>query len=136
MSGILNMLLGAGDRIALVDSLISHANTGGSTATYRIDSDGFVYGTGGGGSVIQLYQWCFPAAAAINYDVRWNTTANVVDSTPGAENTNLNLGTDRTWSETNNAGFETCSFQARIHRAGNTTNVLATANVTLEADGS
>jgi hypothetical protein len=138
MSGILNILLAGGDRIVLNGGTFSRDNPGAASVTYRIDADGFIYvgDDSSGGAVTQREQWCFPATAAANYDVRWNTTANVVDSTPGAENTNLNLGTDRSWNETNNAGLETCSFQCRVHRAGDAATPLATANVTLTADGS
>jgi hypothetical protein len=138
MSGILNMLLAGGVRIVLNSATYSHDNPGGAGASFAIRNDGFVYAadSSSGGVATQRYQWCFPAALAASFDVRWNTTANVVDTTPGAENTNLNLGTNRTWSEANASALETCSFQARIHRAGDTATPLATANITLEADGS
>src|SRR5688572_16767572 len=103
MSGVLNMLLAGGERLRLDGGTFSHDNPGGSTASVRIDADGFVYGTVGG-VMTQQYAWISPQTSAPNYDVRWSTVSGTVDSTPGAENTNLNLGTDRTWSETNGGG--------------------------------
>src|SRR5688572_9292136 len=116
MSGVLNMLLAGGARVVLNSATISHDNPGGAGAGFSIRNDGFVYiaDTSSGGAFTSRYQWCFPAALAANYDVRWNTTANVVDTTPGAENTNLNLGSNRTWNEGNTSALETCSFQARL----------------------
>jgi hypothetical protein len=136
MSGIQQALLAAGgDRLRLDSTTYSHDNPGGSSASFRIDADGFVYGTVGGALVAQC-AWVTPPVNAANYDVRWSTTSGTVDSTPGAENTNLNLGTDRTWNENSASSLETCTFQARIHRAGDAATPLATANITLEVDGS
>jgi hypothetical protein len=139
MSGLLNMLLANGDRIRLDSTSYFSSVIGGSVTTeFKIDSDGLVYARDNtsGGLLTARYPWIIPQAAAANYDVRWNTTSNTVDSTPGAENTNLNLGTDRTWSETAAGSVESCAFSARIHRVGNTANPIVTATITLEADGS
>lgn len=138
MAGILQMLLAGGDRLRIDAATYSRDNPGAATAGWRIDSDGMVYvaDDSSAGAFTARYPWIVPAANAANYDVRWSTVANAVDSTPGAEATNLNLGTDRQWSETNNAAFETCTFQVRIHRAGDSANPIITANIVLEVDGS
>jgi hypothetical protein len=136
MSAIQQLLLAGGDTIRLTSATITRDNPGGATATWRIDADGQVYGTNGAGAIVALYNWVTPVSSAPNYDVRWSTTSGVVDSTPGAEATNLPLTSDRTWSETNATTIESCVFQASIHRTGDTTTPLATATVTLEVDGS
>src|SRR5687768_12842585 len=121
MSGIQQMMLGAsGDKLRIDAASYSHANPGAAAVSFKIDADGQVYvaDTSSGGAFTARYNWCIPVGNAANYDVRWSTVANVVDTTPGAENTNLNLGTDRIWSEANNVAFETCTFQVRIHRTG------------------
>lgn len=136
MSAPQQILAAGGDQLRLDTATINRASPGAATATWRIDADGQVYGTNSGGAIVALYNWVTPVTSAPNYDVRWSTTSGVVDTTPGAENTNLSLNTDRTWSESNGASLESCVFQARIHRAGDTANPLKTANITLEADGS
>jgi hypothetical protein len=140
MSGIQQMLLGSGGDILRLDSAnYSRLVPGGSpSCSFRIDADGQVYvgDNASGGVLTARYNWVTPTSSASNYDVRWNTTAGTVDTTPGAENTNLSLGSDRTWIQSAGGFLDSASFQARIHRAGNTTNPLVTANISLEADGS
>ena len=138
MSGALQVLLAGGDRIVLNSATYTKVTPGGATSGFRIQNDGFVYAQdqGSAGLFTQRYQWCFPAAAAPNYDVRWSDTTNNVDTSPGAANTNLNLATTRTWQETNSATFESCVISVRIHRAGDTATPIVTAAITLEADGS
>jgi hypothetical protein len=139
MSGIQQMLLGSGgDRLRLDSLTYTRVNPGSAFVGIRFHSDGQVYVADGssGGVYTPRYNWVTPTSKAASYDVRWNTTANVVDATPGAENTNLNLGTTREWSETNNVAAETCTFQARIHNAGDAATPLATGNITLSPDGS
>ena len=138
MSGAQQMLLAGGDQIRLDAAAYVRTNTGGATCTFKLDNDGQVYvaDNSSGGALTARYSWVIPNAAAANYDVRWSTVSNVVDSTPGAEVTNLNLGTDRTWSETNAVADETCSFSVSIHRLGDTVSPLVTKTISLEADGS
>jgi len=139
MSGVQQILLACGDTLRLDSASYTRIIVSGAPSTsFRIDADGQVYVGDqlSGGALTPRYNWVTPTSSAPNYDVRWNTTAGFVDTSPGAENTNLNLGSDRTWIESAGGTFESCSFQARIHRAGNTTTPLATAGITLEADGS
>lgn len=137
MSGVLQVLMAGGDRIRLDSATYSRVSPGAGTASFKIDSDGQVYAgdNASSGSLTARYDWITPRANAANYDVRWSTTSGVVDSTPGAEATNLNLGTDRTWSETNNVTTESCVFQCKIYRAGESSTPLATADITLSVDG-
>lgn len=137
MSGILQILLAGGDRIRLDTASYTRAAAGAATASFKIDADGQVYAAdnSSSGSLTARYSWVTPQANAALYDVRWSTTSGTVDSTPGAEATNLNLGTDRTWSETNNVTTESCVFQVKIYRAGESTTPLATADITLNVDG-
>ena len=135
---MMQMLMAGGDYITLVTDFISRANTGSATAIWRLDADGQVYvaDDGSGGVPTARYNWVTPPGNAALYDVRWTAGTGTVDTTPGAASTNLNLGTDRTWAETNTAGLESASFTASIYRAGDSTNALATATITLEVDGS
>lgn len=133
------MLLAGGDQIKLIPASYTRIILGGpASVTFKIDNDGQVYVADqlSGGALTARYAWVLPLTAAANYDVRWTTVANVVDSTPGAESTNLNLGTDRTWTETTGAIPETCTFRVNIHRLGDTAAPLATADITLAPDGS
>lgn len=137
MSGVLNILMASGDRIRLDAATYTRSNPSGATASFKLDNDGQVYAAdnGSAGSLTARYNWCTPGANAASYDVRWSTSAGTVDTTPGAESTNLNLGTDRTWSETNGITTESCTFTVNIHRAGDSGAPLATASITLSVDG-
>lgn len=137
MSGVLNMMLASGDRIRLDAATYTRTNPSAATASFKLDNDGQAYAAdnSSGGSSTARYSWVTPNANAALYDVRWSTSAGAVDSSPGAEATNLNLGTDRTWSETNNLTTESCTFTVSIYRAGESTNPLATASITLSVDG-
>ena len=137
MSSVQQILLASGDYIRVDAAAYTRAFPSGATCSFKLDADGQVYvaDNSSGGVLTARYNWVTPPSAAANYDVRWSTITNVVDTTPGAEATNLNLGTDRTWSETNALTTETCTFQVRIHRAGDTATPLATANITLNVDG-
>lgn len=138
MSGVLQILLAGGDRIRLDAATYTRSNPSGATASFKLDNDGQVYvaDNSSGGASTARYAWVTPQANAASYDVRWTTSSGVVDSSPGAESTNLNLGTDRTWSETNNTTTESCTFTVNIHRAGDSGAPLATASITLSVDGS
>jgi hypothetical protein len=138
MAALQQMLLAGGDRLRLDVAGYTRAFPGGATAGFRLDADGFVYAAddSSAGVFTQRYPWIAPQSAAVNYDVRWGTSAGVVDSTPGAEATNLPLTVDRQWSETNNAAVESCAFLVRIHRTGDAAAPLVSATITLEADGS
>lgn len=132
------MLLAGGDRLRIDSATYSRINPGGATASFKIDADGQVYvgDSSSGGALTARYAWIVPAANAALYDVRWSAVSGTgVDSSPGAASTNLNCGTDRTWSETNVAGVETTTFRVTLHRAGDTANALVTADITLEVDG-
>ena len=138
MSGIQPLLVAGGDQLRIDTASYVRIFPGGATCSFKIDNDGQVYigDQSSGGVLTARYNWITPVGNAANYDVRWSTLSAVVDSTPGAENTNLNLGTDRTWSETNNVALESCAFQVRIHRLGDSSIPLVMANINLEADGS
>lgn len=136
---IQQIFLGAGGDVIRVDTAtISRDNTGGASASFKLDADGQAYyaDDSSGGALTARYSWVIPNANAALYDVRWTPGSGTVDSTPGADSTNLSLGTDRTWTETNGAGVESASFTVTVHNAGDSGNPLATAVITLEVDGS
>jgi len=129
------MLLAGGDTLRLDAATYSRAAAGAATTRFVVDSDGFVYATNSGGTLTQRYAWCLPASSANKYDIQWSAVTNLPDVSPAAQNTSVNLGTDREWSETNNVTLETTTFQCRIYPAGLSTPALVSANITLEADG-
>lgn len=136
--GIHQLLMSSGDRIRLDAATISRAATGAATAQFRLGSDGQAYyaDDSSSGFLTARYNWVEPPGNAALYDCRWTQGAGAVDTSPGAVSTNLNLGTNRTWQETNGTGVESTTFTVTIHRTGDTGNALATAIITLEADGS
>ena len=136
MSGPQQMLLAGGDQLRLDTATYTRINPGGATANFGIDSDGFVYGQSGA-SITQRYPWVLPTASAAKYDVQWSLVSDTLpDTSPVAQNTNINLGVARTWQETNAATLEQTVFQVRIYPAGITVNPIVSANITLIADGS
>lgn len=140
MSGILNIMFAGGLSFRLDTATISETTVGGpSTAGIRLDSDGQVYyrdDASGGVAYTARYNWISSPALAGNYEAVWTAGAGTVDTTPGAAGTGLNLGTDRTWEETNPVALESASFTLIIRVAGGGATVAGPVTITLEVDGS
>ena len=127
-----------GDILRLDNDSVVDGTPAGSTSSWRVDADGGVYWSRtsvSGGAYIKQYDWVLPNSSASKYSVLWSVGTGTVDTTPGAADTDLPLTVDRTWTETNAAGFEQAIFTAKIRLTGSGTD-LKTATITLEVDGS
>lgn len=98
-----------------------------ATATIRFDNDGYVY-RNVGGSDIQAFRWLLGGAAG-DYDLK--VTVQSGTFTSGTTDTDLDMGTDRTYTKTRLVvGTTSVSALFEIREAGVT---LASAIITLKA---
>ena len=134
------MIAFMGDTLTLSPASVSDSRISPDVAeaSWRLDADGQVYiaraGVAGGAFQAQ-YAWVSPASNAPNYECSWTAGTGTVDTTPVAAGSYAALTSDRTWTETSAAGFQTADFTARLRRVGGTVDVK-TALVELSAESS
>ena len=130
------MMAGSADVLRLDDATIFASSAGTAFAGIRLNSDGQVYysqSNVSGGAYIAQYNWITPTSSAANYDCQWVQNPDIPDTTPGAQSTDLNLGTTRTWEDTTPPAITAKTFQIRIQAVGSSTN-LKTADITLDIE--
>lgn len=127
-----NAVIAITDQTALTDG--PFGESGPLTATYRLDTDGFVYASGGDefGTLTQREAWITPQNAMTSYEVRADQTTSNGTTLGGTMGTWLSLGSvDRDWTMTKSAtatGSESMTVQ--IRRASDGT-VLDSASITI-----
>lgn len=106
--------------------------TGASPVGLRVDNDGYVYATNAAGTYTSRYKWLTGSGTGTDYDVRATVTSGSVSS--GTTGSWLDLASDQTWTRTGTAGNATSVVLTVEIRDTATTNVLATASITLTCD--
>ena len=133
------MLMGgaAPDVLRLDGDSVVDFTTGNSQAGIRFNSNGkvqYMRITTEAGAYTDLYDWVTPTSNAANYKLQWVAVVGLPDTNPGAQNTDFDLTTSRTFEELNLAGVESAIFTIKLYRIGSST-VLKQADFTLEVDG-
>lgn len=118
--------------IILLASYPQSVGSGVQTATYRIDSDGYIYHLENSSPTVQ-YQWNQSGNAASDYEVYAAVASGTISGTAGSW---VGLGTDRDWSVTDliadgEGKFGTLDIQIRDVA---TSTVQASATIEFYAD--
>lgn len=102
-----------------------------ATCWYRINSNGYVYGTNLGTPFDLLQQWITPAGQASNYEVYATLTSGALSG--GVLNTWLPLTISVDWyTQVTSLGTQTATLSFQVRKTGTAT-VLDTWTITLEA---
>ena len=124
----------------LVGPLTSHSvaasagTSGGSTARYYVDSDGFIYTKQGLSSIVQQEQWLL-GGTNTDYEVRFTQTGSVGSgSLNGTLSTWLGLGTDREINTTTTAGNTYDATVTVEIREVSTGTILQSTSIDLTSD--
>jgi hypothetical protein len=134
MSGILNLVVAGGVRVALSAQGVVSAGAGAQTATYTLSNAGQASrATTGGGTINISDEWVRPASAAgAVYECRATVTSGVLAS--GTTGTWLALNTTRAWTVSIaviGTAEATITVEIRVAASGL---VLASASIDLTAE--
>lgn len=136
MSGVAMILAAGGGQtsagVVLSDAYPVSIGGGTRTATYRINTDGYIY-HGDNGVYTAQYLWKQNANASSAYEARVDVSLGGVSGTTG---TWLGLGTTRDWSQTDSTanGDGTLAGITVQIRDASTLAILASAYIELSAD--
>jgi hypothetical protein len=140
MSGAVLSLIGAGGGASAVTITLSAQYIyafnalGTASAAYQLKSDGTANYSQNGGGYIFLEDWCVPGAQATNYECYVTVVSGVLDGSSSATGTWLALSSSRAWLVSQpTLGITDAIINIGIRRVGTST-ILASADITLQAE--
>lgn len=140
MSGAVLSLIGAGGGASAVtitlsaQSIFAFNSFGTASAAYQLKSDGTANYSQNGGGYIFLENWCVPGAQATNYECYVTVVAGSLDGSSSATGTWLALSSSRAWLVSQpTLGITDAIINIGIRRTGTST-ILASADITLQAE--
>lgn len=119
--------------VNLANKFVSDFGAGSASASYTLNSDGYVYyATDSGGSVQVPDEWLLSGSSG-----QYEAFVTFSGAAPAGSPTStwLNLGSSRTWSVTSFGGTTSTTLSVTIRRVSDAVTV-GSASVTLSADGS
>ena len=118
----------SGPAISLEDLTVTRLALAPATASYALNSNGQVVYSGRLGTEY----WIVPQSGMSGYEAKASLVSGLLTS--GTTGSWLPLSTTRTWTLRSDGDIEQAVFDVEIRKIGTST-VLATARITMEAEG-